>query len=130
MAMIMSPKLIGAVIRDRREAMNMSQATLASRIGVDQQMISRIERGGPGSRMIPAEMFNAIADELETTVASILEEAGYEVGTTATPMPAPVGFWAKLPRDAADRLTISQMNALAKVAQELLEAGEKDQAKE
>jgi HTH-type transcriptional regulator / antitoxin HipB len=42
---------IGAIIRDRRRALSLDQAELATRIGVKRLWVNQVERGKPGASL-------------------------------------------------------------------------------
>lgn len=46
-----SPKDIGAALRDLRKRQGLSQAELGRRVGLDQQKVSLIENGNPNTRL-------------------------------------------------------------------------------
>lgn len=46
-----SPKQLGTLIQHSRKARGMSQTELAQLAGLRQEMVSKIERGQPGSRI-------------------------------------------------------------------------------
>jgi HTH-type transcriptional regulator/antitoxin HipB len=46
-----TPADIGALIRDRRRALDLGQAELAAKIGVSRLWINQIERGKPGASL-------------------------------------------------------------------------------
>ncbi len=46
---IRTPKDIGAIIRDRRQALGLDQAELAEHIGVGRVWVNQVERGKPGA---------------------------------------------------------------------------------
>lgn len=46
-----SPRQLGDLIQRQRKARGLSQSQLADLAGTRQEMISRIERGAPGSRI-------------------------------------------------------------------------------
>ena len=50
-ALARSPKQMGQLIQRHRKALNLSQSHLASRSGVRQEMISRIESGHDGAKL-------------------------------------------------------------------------------
>ncbi|WBQ09728.1 helix-turn-helix domain-containing protein [Hyphomonadaceae bacterium ML37] len=50
-ALARSPKQMGQIIQRRRKALGMSQTELASRTGVRQELISRIEGGHDGAKL-------------------------------------------------------------------------------
>lgn len=58
----------GQRIRRLRKALEMSQATLAEKLGVDQSTVSDIERGAGFS----AELLMKLADALETSPAIVM----------------------------------------------------------
>jgi HTH-type transcriptional regulator / antitoxin HipB len=48
---LVSPKDIGATLRDLRKRRGLSQAELGRRVGLDQQKVSLIENGNPNTRL-------------------------------------------------------------------------------
>lgn len=48
---IRTPRDLGAAVRDRRRAMQLDQAALASRAGVSRQWIIALEKGKPGAEL-------------------------------------------------------------------------------
>jgi HTH-type transcriptional regulator / antitoxin HipB len=50
-ALARSPKQMGQLIQRHRKAQNLSQSDLASRSGVRQELISRIESGHDGAKL-------------------------------------------------------------------------------
>jgi HTH-type transcriptional regulator/antitoxin HipB len=48
---IRTPRDLGAAVRDRRRALQLDQAALASRAGVSRQWIIALERGKPGAEL-------------------------------------------------------------------------------
>jgi HTH-type transcriptional regulator / antitoxin HipB len=48
---IRTPKDIGALIRDRRQALGLDQAALAEHIGVGRLWVNQVERGKPGASL-------------------------------------------------------------------------------
>jgi len=49
--LLVSPKDMGAVLRDRRKQLGLSQGEVGKRVGLDQKKISLIENGNPNSRV-------------------------------------------------------------------------------
>ena len=64
----------GDVIRFRREKVGLDQASLARRIGVTQQTISRWERS---PRLPPAHHFLSLASALDVAPTELLATLGY-----------------------------------------------------
>jgi len=48
-AKVRTPKQIGSVLRAERRARGMTQGALASRAGLRQELVSKIETGNPGT---------------------------------------------------------------------------------
>ncbi len=48
---IRSPADIGALFRDRRKALGLDQAALASKVGVSRLWINQVEQGKPGANL-------------------------------------------------------------------------------
>ena len=65
------PKRFGAVIRKRREAAGVSQEALADQAGLHRTYISLLERG---QRNPSLGVIHALAEELDTTMASLVGE--------------------------------------------------------
>lgn len=57
--MVRSSRMAGDMIRKRRTAKGLSQTALASRMGVRQATVSKLESGEPATRM--EVFFNALA---------------------------------------------------------------------
>ncbi len=67
---------IGQRIRERREAMQISQAALAAACGIDRTRLSRIETGKGG---MSAESAAVLATALEVNPDDLLGERGSDV---------------------------------------------------
>jgi len=67
-----TPKDIGHALRQERKQQQMSQQTLASRSGVWQETISKIENGSPGTRLETIfDLFAALNLEIQISDRSI-----------------------------------------------------------
>jgi transcriptional regulator with XRE-family HTH domain len=64
-------KVLGAEVRRRREALNLSQAALAHRAEVHMNVVGRMERGTYNPTVLT---LGAIAVALETSLAEILAQ--------------------------------------------------------
>jgi transcriptional regulator with XRE-family HTH domain len=71
-AMTLTDTTLGAAIRARRTSLGLRQETVASRSGVDHNVLSRIERGVRPCRMTE---FVAIADALNSNPDALLKTA-------------------------------------------------------
>ncbi len=111
----MNSTRLGALIRQRRLELNVSQSTLADRVGVDQRRISRIENASAAAPIPSGEELNAIAEALEIPVAVLLREAGYEVNpSTEEQQDVVEGFWARRTAD----LSSEQRRILIELAEQ------------
>ncbi|MRW85679.1 helix-turn-helix domain-containing protein [Pseudoduganella sp. FT26W] len=63
---------LGAAIRHRRKACKLSQEQLAQAVGMDRSYIGQVERGENSVAILPLA---AIASALETTIATLMQEA-------------------------------------------------------
>lgn len=104
--------LFGAVVRRKREELNLSQAELARMVGYPQSNVSRLEQGqrspGLGELMALAKAFNVLVGELladlehRTGAVKKSKEADWMVGEPAVPYSAvPVLHEALTNEDAA-----------------------------
>ena len=75
----MTTSLLAQRLRTERARADLSQAELAKRVGSDQAIISRIERG---TSMGTPELLQAVARELKTTVSYLLGDQVQESGAT------------------------------------------------
>ncbi|MBD3835343.1 helix-turn-helix domain-containing protein [Brevundimonas sp.] len=73
-----SSKQLGQVIQRHRKARGLSQAALAARAGLRQEMVSKIEGGQPGSRLASIYALLAALD-LEMTVGSRTRSASADI---------------------------------------------------
>ena len=64
---------LGVSIRTRRKALGLSQEQLSDKAGLDRSYLGQIERGENSIALLPLK---AVADALETTVATLMTEAG------------------------------------------------------
>lgn len=80
-------KTIGAAIRDRREALGLTQNQLGERVGVDGSSISGWERG---VAQVTAVRLFAIATALDTKVAALFPGFTGNPFYRPVPTPAPV----------------------------------------
>jgi HTH-type transcriptional regulator / antitoxin HipB len=79
---IRTPTDIGALIRDRRRKMKISQAELAQRVGVSRLWVNQVERGKPGASIgLVLGTLNAVGGVLSTPI---------EKSSTSTDLPEPV----------------------------------------
>ena len=60
--------LFGAMVSERRKLLNMSQETLAERVDISQESLSRMERGFIAPRFERLQLF---ADALECSIADL-----------------------------------------------------------
>lgn len=72
-------------IAGRRRALDLTQAQLAERLGVDTETLSRFERG----KHLPSlATLERLAEQLQTTVAALLDEAAPQADDDALAMTA------------------------------------------
>lgn len=64
---------LGEAIRSRRKALGLSQEQLSDKAGLDRSYLGQIERGENSIALLPLK---SIADALETSVATLMDEAG------------------------------------------------------
>src|SRR5436305_14854316 len=83
----MGPNLeaLGRFIRERRQALGLTQTTLAGRLGWVQERVSLVENAKYGLPSLPA--LARLAAALETPLASVLEAIGYSGMVPAEPEP-------------------------------------------
>jgi transcriptional regulator with XRE-family HTH domain len=96
---------IGGRVRDLREKRRMTQAELASRIGVTFQQVQKYEKGT--NRMAATRLLR-IAQALDVSAASLIGAAASDDGLAAM-LETPSGreladCWAALPIDTRDAL--------------------------
>ena len=76
----------GSLVRRRRHAAGLGQEALADKAGLHRTHVSLLERG---KRMPSLQVIKKLADALETTMASLMEELEREVvveeGTSEEP---------------------------------------------
>jgi HTH-type transcriptional regulator / antitoxin HipB len=78
---IRTPTDIGALIKDRRRGLKISQAELAQRIGVSRLWVNQVERGKPGASLgLVLRAMNAVGGILNTPIEP----------STSTDLPEPV----------------------------------------
>jgi HTH-type transcriptional regulator / antitoxin HipB len=66
----------GALIRDRRRAIELNQAELATRIGVSRLWVNQVERGKPGASLaLVLRALNAVGVEITAKTAGALDQA-------------------------------------------------------
>ncbi|HLJ66354.1 MAG TPA: ATP-binding protein [Chloroflexota bacterium] len=89
---------LGATIRDRRKALNLTQAQLAERLAWSQERVSTLETGKYGLPSLP--LLNHLASALEFPLSILMEAAGFgtysiahsdHTGTTAGSGPDEAG---------------------------------------
>lgn len=92
---------IGEVIKERREALRMTQRQLGSLVGVTHQHIGAIERGHVS--MPGPELMGKLADALQVAEENLLHAAGYlqnraiEAKEKYAPTPiGPEATWAEI----------------------------------
>jgi len=79
---IMAPmEIFAARLKAARQAKQLTQRELGTRVGMDQGHISRLEHGGKG---LSTEHLQALARELGVTTSYLLGEDGQEEGATYT----------------------------------------------
>jgi transcriptional regulator with XRE-family HTH domain len=66
---------LGAFIRERRRALDLTQSQLADRLGWVQERISLLEHGKYGTPSLP--LFASLAEALEVDQAALLSAAGF-----------------------------------------------------
>ncbi len=114
---------LGALIKERRLALGLSQETLAMEAGVAQEVISRLERGGLVRSPVPApEPLSMIAVLLGVTVDHLLGAAGYPVGMDQ------VGRVPAIDMRLMRHEVIRQMGALQRAFGELMQLMEADES--
>ena len=65
---IRTPRELGAAVRERRRALQLDQAALASRAGVSRQWIVALEQGKPGAELgLVLRTLKALGLRLDTT---------------------------------------------------------------
>jgi transcriptional regulator with XRE-family HTH domain len=72
---------LGSFIRVRRHTLGLTQSQLADRFGGPQERISVLEHGKYGTPSLPS--LARLGDALETSLAELLEAAGYTVAVDA-----------------------------------------------
>ncbi len=80
-----TPRDIGALIRDRRQALGLDQAELADRIGVGRVWVNQVERGKPGASLVL--VLRALA-EVNVEMRGVLDN-GTDQSSTTTPVVSP-----------------------------------------
>jgi transcriptional regulator with XRE-family HTH domain len=88
-------KIIGARLRQLREAAGISQAKMAERVNVDTKTYERIEIYGRGDRRLLLKIFKEISAELNLEAASV---GAYIEGLIDAPPDAPAGRQASSPK--------------------------------
>lgn len=108
------PPSIGETIRRQRELSNVSMRQFAAMAGISNPYLSQIERGlrEPSGRVV-----EAIAESLETSAASLYEQAGILVEDGAETRAARAAI------DADPALTPRQRRTLLEVYDALLASG-------
>lgn len=49
--LLVSPKVVGATLRDMRKQQGLTQAELGKKVGLDQKIVSLLENGNPNCRL-------------------------------------------------------------------------------
>ena len=70
-----TPADIGALIKDRRNALGLDQAALAARVGVSRLWINQVERGKPGASL-GLVLRTLLALDIELTADGRRQESG------------------------------------------------------
>jgi transcriptional regulator with XRE-family HTH domain len=78
---------LGIFVRERREALGLTQAELGRRLAYYQERISAIERGTYGLPSLPA--MAALAVALEIDLCDLIEAAGFSARRTNADGPQP-----------------------------------------
>lgn len=100
--------LIGKIIRDRREALKMTQVQLADRIGVSFQQVQKYERG---VNRVSAAALLLVAGALQCHVADLYGDA--DPSGTSVSERAILKLWAQL-HDAERDAVIGLIRAFVK----------------
>lgn len=112
-------KTLGAFVRNRREKLSLEQAEVGEAIGRSASWISRFENGYILNFLSPTEIAG-LAEILRVRPTDLLTAAGYTVDDHLEVPSEWLGFWARLPAGAYNKLTEEQIDALIVLTRSML----------